>query len=280
VRRYRLTQAPRSSGLLAAGFDVYLLDWGTPDERDAANRLEDYVDGYLPAGIDRVRRIARTDQVNLLGYCFGGLLSVLHAAHHPASPLRGLTALTTPADLQRLGPLGDILDIGGPDVESMLDTHGNLPPHAILHGFRSVKPTAEITQYADLWELLWSDEYVAAYQAMTGWATDHVPLPGGIARQVTQMVKDTAIINDRVVLGGDPVHFADITTPFIHVLGNRDHIVPEASSAPLIGLIGSADKHEMRLNAGHVGLLVGRTAATTTIPTIIEFLQQRSEVAA
>jgi polyhydroxyalkanoate synthase len=62
------------------------------------------------------------------------------------------------------------------------------------------------------------------------------------------------------------------------VLANRDNIVPEASAAPLINLIGSPDKHEVRLDAGHVGLLVGRTAAKTTIPTIIEFLIQRSEM--
>jgi polyhydroxyalkanoate synthase len=53
--------------------------------------------------------------------------------------------------------------------------------------------------------------------------------------------------------------------------------VPEASAAPLIDLVGSSDKHELRLDAGHVGLLVGRTAAKTTIPTIIEFLTERSE---
>ena len=74
------------------------------------------------------------------------------------------------------------------------------------------------------------------------------------------------------------MHLADITVPFLTVLANRDHIVPEASAGPLIDLIGSPDKHELRLEGGHVGLLVGRTAAKTTIPTIIEFLIQRSEI--
>ena len=40
--------------LLKSGFDVWLLDWGVPDERDAQNRLEDYVDAYLPAGITQI----------------------------------------------------------------------------------------------------------------------------------------------------------------------------------------------------------------------------------
>jgi poly[(R)-3-hydroxyalkanoate] polymerase subunit PhaC len=266
--------------LLAAGFDVFLLDWGVPDERDAANELEDYVDDYMPAAIGEVRRVAGADQVNMLGYCFGGLLSVLHAAHHPRSPLRSLSVLTTPADLQQLGPLGDVVGVGGLDVDTVLDPDGNVPPRIILQGFRSLAPTADITRYVNLLEHLWSDDYLAADQAMAAWATGHVPLPGGVARQLAHMVKENSLINDRLVIGGDRVHLSHIKVPFLHVLANRDHIIPEASSAPLVGLVGSPDKHELRLDAGHIGLVVGRTAAKTTIPSIIEFLEQRSEVAA
>ncbi len=262
--------------LLAAGFDVFMLDWGIPDERDAGNVLEDYVDGYLPAAVDQVRRVAGADQVNLFGYCFGGLLSVLYAAHHPKAPLRNLTVLTTPCDLSELGPMGDLL--GSTDVDSVLDADGNVPASVILQGFQTIQPTGQVTQYVDLWERLWSDEYVLAHQAMNGWALDHVPLAGGVARQLGRMVEDNALINDRIVLGGDRVHLADIGFPFLHVMGNRDNIVPEACAAPLLGLVGSPDKHELRLDAGHVGLMVGRTAARTTIPTIIDFLKQRSEV--
>jgi len=56
-----------------------------------------------------------------------------------------------------------------------------------------------------------------------------------------------------------------------------DHIVPERSTAPLIDLVGSPDKHELRLAAGHIGLVVGKTAAKTTVPKIIDFLRRRSE---
>jgi polyhydroxyalkanoate synthase len=87
------------------------------------------------------------------------------------------------------------------------------------------------------------------------------------------------MMTDRLVVGGDRVHLSAITVPFLHVLAKRDHIIPEASSAALIGLVGSPDKHELCLDAGHVGLLVGKTAARTTLPTIIDFLKQRSEVA-
>ena len=77
-----------------------------------------------------------------------------------------------------------------------------------------------------LWQNLWSDEQMAAYQAMGQWTKDHVPFPGGTFRQLTQIMRDNAIINDTVMLGGTPVHLADIHCPFLSVLAERDHIAP------------------------------------------------------
>jgi polyhydroxyalkanoate synthase len=264
--------------LLAAGFDVYLIDWGEPDERDAQNRLEDYVDDYIPAAVQRVLELSGCEEVNLFGYCFGGDLTLLYAAHHPDAPVRSLTVLATPVDFTHMGPLADIFRVGGLDVDDVLDDNGNVPPQVVVQGFRTLKPTAEVSRYVTLWERLWSDEYVASYQAMTGWSDDHVPFPGAAARETVQMlVRDNGMVTDRLAVGGDPVHLRDVRMPFLTVRANRDHIVPPEATAPLIDLVGSEDKHELRLDAGHMGLVVGRTAARTTVPTILDFLRRRSD---
>ena len=89
----------------------------------------------------------------------------------------------------------------------MLDRDGNVPPSIVVQGFRSLTPTAEVTRYVSLWERLWNDEYVASYQAMTGWSDDHVPFPGAAARETVQMlVRDNGMITDRLTVSGDPVH--------------------------------------------------------------------------
>ncbi|MGY1821094.1 alpha/beta fold hydrolase [Geodermatophilus sp. SYSU D00079] len=280
-RSYVLDLTPGNSfveHLLAAGFDVYLLDWGEPDERDAANTLEDYVDDYIPAGIERVREVSGADEVTMVGYCFGGDLALLHAAHSPDSPLRSLTVLATPVDFRHMGPLADLFRVGGLEVASVLDASGNVPPQVVLRGFRALTPTAEVTRYVTLWERLWNDEYVAAYQAMTSWSDDHVPFPGAAAEETVRMlVRDNGMVTDRLTVGGDRVHLSDVRVPFLTVRADRDHIVPPEATAPLIDLVGSPDKHELRLAAGHMGLVVGRTAAKTTVPTIIDFLRRRSE---
>src|SRR5690242_4952505 len=114
--------------LLQAGFDVYMVDWGVPDERDAQNRLEDYVDDYIPAAVERVLELSGCDELNLFGYCFGGNLTLLYAAHHPEAPIRSLSVLATPVDFQKMGPMSDIFRVGGLEVDAVLDENGNVPP--------------------------------------------------------------------------------------------------------------------------------------------------------
>jgi polyhydroxyalkanoate synthase len=282
-RSYVLDLRPGNSfveHLQSAGFDVFLLDWRDADEREAGERLEDYADGYLPAAVEHTLDAAGADTVNLFGYCYGGVLALLYAAHHADAPLRSLTVMATPVDFSQWGLWRDLAEHDLP-LDALLDEDGNVPASTIRQGFRLLKPTGEVRQYATLLDNVWNDEYVAAYQAMTGWSNDHVPFPGGAARQTLEMlVRDNGFVCDRVRLGGDPVRLADIRVPMLTVLAERDHIVPEPVAAPLPDLVGSEENDVLRLDAGHVGLVVGRTAAKITIPRIIEFLQARSEAVA
>ncbi|MFT4126141.1 MAG: alpha/beta fold hydrolase [Gordonia sp. (in: high G+C Gram-positive bacteria)] len=263
--------------LLRAGLDVYLLDWGEPDERDARNGLEYYADGAIPAAIDATCRTSGSDEVNILGYCFGGNLTLLHGAHHPDAPIRSHTVVACPVDYSQLTMGGDLAD-AGLTVDDLIGEDGNVAPQIIFNSFRSLRPVAEITGYVDLLDRLWSDEYVAAYQAMNGWSTDHIPLPGATARQMLGMLRDqNAFMTDSVILGGDRISLRDITVPFLSILGEKDHIVPPGAAEPVNDLVGSTAKEQLRLRGGHIGLVVGRTAAKTTIPTIIEFLIKQSE---
>ena len=283
-RSYVLDLQPGNSfveHLLHAGFDVFLIDWAPADERHADEGLEDYADGYMPEAVRQTLRAAGSDSLNLFGYCYGGVLSLLYAAHHPDEPLRSLTAMATPVDFSQWGLFSELAREGRFDVDSLLDDTGNVPPGAVRQSFRLLKPTGELRQYATLLDNVWNDQYVNAYQAMTTWSNDHVPFPGKAARQTLEMlVRENAFACDRVRLGGDAVSLRDIRVPVLTVLAERDHIVPEATAAPLPDLVGSEERDCLRLDAGHIGLVVGRTAARVTIPRIIEFLKRRSEVVA
>lgn len=107
-RSYVLDLSPDNSfigQLREAGLDVYLLDWGVPDEADAANKLETYVDEYLPRAIHAVDRDCGCPEVNVLGYCFGGILALLLAARHPELPIRAMMTMATPIDFNQNGAI-------------------------------------------------------------------------------------------------------------------------------------------------------------------------------
>src|SRR4051794_23711095 len=280
-RSYILDLHPGNSfveHLRDAGLDVFLLDFGVADERDAQNTLEDYVDGYLPTAMRRALEVSGADELNLIGYCFGGDLSLLTLARHPELPIRSLTCIATPVDFTKMGLMAEAVRPGNLEVDELIDDTGNVPPNVIRQAFRVLKPTADLSKYANLLQNLESDSYLVAHRTMSQWTNDHIPFPGAAAREtVDQLVRRNGFMNDDVTLGGEPVHLSDITCPFLNVIAERDHIVPVEAAAPLIDLVGSKDKDELRLQAGHIGLAVGKTAAKVTIPTIIDFLQKRSE---
>jgi polyhydroxyalkanoate synthase len=280
-RSYILDLHPGNSfveHLRDAGLDVFLLDFGVADERDSQNTLEDYVDGYLPRAMERALEVAGADELNVLGYCFGGDLTLLMAARHPELPIRSLTTIATPTDFTKMGLMTEAVQPGNLEVDELIDDSGNIPPNVIRQAFRVLKPTADLGKYANLLQNLESDKYLVAHRTMSQWTEDHIPFPGEAARQtVDLLVRRNGLMNDDVRLGGEPVHLSDITCPFLNVVAERDHIVPVEAAAPLIDLVGSQDKDELRLQAGHIGLAVGKTAAKVTIPTIVEFLQKRSD---
>jgi poly[(R)-3-hydroxyalkanoate] polymerase subunit PhaC len=279
-RSYILDLSPDNTfvgRLLDAGLDVFLIDWGITDERDADNSFETYVDYYLPQAVKALCAEAGSDGLTVLGYCLGGDLALLLAARHPELPIRNLITMATPVDFSEMGMFSRLFSDGRLDADVLIDATGNVPPESMRNAFRVIKPTGDVSSYVTLWQNLWSDEQMAAFQAMGQWTKDHVPFPGATFRQLVQMMRDNAIVNDTVLLGGKPAHLTDIRCPLLSVLAERDHISPASSVGPVVDLVGSADVEEIRLPAGHVGLTASRTASKLTIPRIVDWIHRHSE---
>lgn len=263
--------------MINQGFDVYLIDWGVPDELESGNTLETYTDGYLPTLVEEVQRQSGNPDVNLFGYCFGGVLSLLAAAGNPDLRLRSLAVMATPIDMRHMGPMSSMMQEGRVDPEDLLDATGNVPADVMLNSFRVLTPTGDVVGYVNLLQNLWNDEFVAAHQVMTDWGRDHIPFPGAAFCQTGHLFsRQNLLATGKIPLGGRTVDLKDITVPFLSILGTKDHIVPPEAADPLIDLVGSADKEELRLNAGHVGLIVGRTAQRHYIPAMADWLARHS----
>jgi len=282
-RSYVLDLYPGNSAvafLLRSGLDVFLLDWGVADEADAGNTLESYADSAIPAAVAAACDAAGAEQLTLLGYCFGGVLSLLACARHPELPIRNLVLMATPVDFNGMQAITALVHEGRLDPDDILEPTGNVPAEVVENAFRLLKPSAEISQYATLWEGLWNDEYMEGYEAMGQWTHDHVPFPGAAFRQtIEQLVRRNALMEGTLELGGGRVDLREIHCAVLNVIAERDHIVPLPAAEPLPRLVGSEDAGELRLAAGHVGLVAGRAAAKVTLPGIAGWIAEHSEPA-
>ena len=115
--------------LLAQGEDVYLIDWGYPDQSDRYLTLDDYINGYIRRCVDVVAKRHKVEKINLLGICQGGAFSLCFASINPGK-IRNLITMVTPVDFHT--PDNMLSNwTRGMDVDLFVDTLENdVPPPA------------------------------------------------------------------------------------------------------------------------------------------------------
>jgi len=264
--------------LIGRGFDVFILEWGVPDVVESANSLETYCDEYLPLASRAAMGVAGSEDLTVFGYCLGGVLSLLFVAGHPEIAVRNLVLQATPVDLDDMSPVIRLLQTDRLKPEELIDETGNVPPALVFDSMRINKPSGELSGYADLWQHLHEDEFVKSYQALMGWARDHIPLAGATFRQLVELfVRRNLLATGRVPLGDRVVDLAAIRCPVLNIVGDHDDIVPPKAVAVLPDLLSNAETTTMLLPAGHVGLIVGRQAAKTFIPAMMDWIESHSE---
>ena len=257
---------------VAAGHEVFLLDWGIPGPVEAGNTLEIYTLEYIPLAVEAIVERTGAEHVDLLGYCLGSVLSLLALAARPDLPVRSLVALATPVDFGELGPLAKLLRQHRLEPADMFDETGNVPASLILSGFRMSQPTGDIATYANLWQSLANDEHAAAHQAFVGWSSAHIPFPGAAFEQMVDlMVRGDLLRTGWFPLGGRHVDLGRIPARVLSVVGERDNLVPPAATAPLAGAL-RRELETLRVPAGHAGLFVGRQAKKNGIPAMLQWL--------
>ncbi|MGN6818973.1 MAG: alpha/beta fold hydrolase [Sphingomonas sp.] len=263
--------------LLDAGFDVFMLDWDAPRADERGLSLESYILDFLPSAVARVKAESGEDELTVVGYCFGGVLSLLWAALHPDSGLANLVTFTTPVDFSKMEMFQSWADRRFFDVDRLVDTFGNCPGDYLYTAFDMLRPGQRAAGNIRLYDNLWNDDFVKSYRMFDRWSADILPLAGEYFRQTTKkLMWGNQLLEGTLEVGGRRVDLGNITVPFLHVAAEHDHIVPTAASAPLIGMIRSRDKNEIVLKGGHVSLVAGGNAIKRLWPNLVEWLGVRS----
>ena len=279
-RGYILDLAPGQSFvefLLKQGYDVFVIDWNPPRPEEKTLGLDHYTQDFIPDSIERVQRATGEADVNLIGYCMGGVLSTIYMATHPKTPVKNLALFTTPIDFSGMKLFSKWSDRRYFDVDRLVDTMGNAPPDMILEAFRMLRPADRTTGSIQLWDNLWNDEFVQSYRMFDRWANDILPLPGEFFRQTTkELMWENRLYKNELTIRGRRADLANIRVPVLHALAEHDHIVPYDAAKPLVQNIGSTDKEEIVLKGGHVSVVAGGNAVRRLWPKLDRWLGQRS----
>lgn len=263
--------------LLRQGYDVFMLDWGSPRDENAGLGFEDYVLDYLPDCVGRVEAHTGEEEVSLVGYCLGGVLALLYQALRVDHPARNLICLATPVDFEGLPLFKRWSDKRYFDVDRLVERLGNVPPEMLQAAFDMLRPAQRTFSQLRLFDRMRDDDFVKATLMIDDWASDHIPFAGECFRQcIKELMWENNLLHERLRVAGRPVELDGIRTPVLHVMAEHDHIVPLAAGKPLVQLVGSADKRDLILKGGHVSLVAGGNALYRLWPQLDRWLAVRS----
>jgi polyhydroxyalkanoate synthase subunit PhaC len=260
--------------LTRCGLDVYLTDWIPPTRDDSWRGFDDYVNCELHDVVRAVQKHSGSSQVNILGYCFGGVLSLMWTALYPET-VKNLVTLATPADAHI--PDSPHFAVAGKmseALEPLLEMYGNCPGWFMNACFKSMAPVHHaVSKYVDLYKNREGAGYTEMFRLFERWMDSDVPMTGAIFREVAdQLFRHNLLIRSDFRVGGTRVDLKNITCPLLNVIGEYDDVVPPRSSIAIEAATASRDLSNLLYPAGHVGMAVSGGAQRKLWPQVAQWL--------
>jgi len=276
VRPYIYDLRPEHSMLRTlrnAGFDVFVVDFGVPDREDENVRLDDYVLDYVPTLIDATLRESGADGLALVGYCMGGLFSLLHVGTFEDERVQALVTIGSPVNFKKMGVVTLAATLGAPGIDRIIDLLGNVPGSVSSAAFKLINGPKALTRYVDLLRNLHDENYVRGFLAINHWVNDMIPYPKEAFRQMfREVVYENRLLGNSLSFGDRKCDLQRIRCPLFAIAGNADTIATPASTRGIVDLVGSQDKSFREVSGGHVAVVAGSHAPEEVWKPIAEWL--------
>lgn len=252
--------------LVNNGFDVYLLDWGTPGYEDRNMKLDDFIIDYIPRAVKKVLKTSKVDELSILGYCMGGTMTSIFAALYPELPIRNLIFMTSPFDFEDSGSYGAMLNEKYFNIDKVVDTLGVIPPEMIDFGNKLSKPMANFYgPFVSLVDRVDNENFVRSFKLLQKWLNDGIPFPGESYRQwIRDFYQKNKLIKGELVVRGRKVDLKNITANVLNLAGQNDLIAQPHMVEALMDAISSKDKQFKNLPVGHTSITFGSQASKIT----------------
>ncbi len=256
-----------AEALVAAGFDVFCLDWGAPEDEDRYLEWDDF-QRRIGRCVRAVLRESGATKLGLLGYCIGGTLTTIYTAQHPEQ-VAALVNLAGPIDFSHAGFLGEMTDPRWFDPHAIASA-GNMSALQMQSGFVALRPTSQLAKVVSLLDKAFDPEAREAFQALDGWASDNIAFPAAAyATYIEELYQKNNLVAGQHRVLGAAVDLAAIRCPVLTVGTDRDHICPLPAASALNERASSSAQEVFVISGGHVGAVVGAKASRTLYPKLV-----------
>jgi polyhydroxyalkanoate synthase subunit PhaC len=241
---------------VAQGHSVFLVSWRNAGAEQGGLGWDDYLEQGVAQALDVVRRVAKCDRINTLGFCIGGTLlacALAVAAARGERPAASMTLLTTLLDFSDTGEIGLLVnDASVAARETAIGRGGLLQGRELAQVFAALRANDLIWPYVVNGYL--KGQAPPAFDLLY-WNSDATNLPGPMACWYLR----NAYLENRLcqpggtVQCGVPVDFRRIDVPTFVYASKEDHIVPWTSAFAATGLLGD----DVRFVLGASGHIAG-----------------------
>jgi len=270
--------------LVDAGRPTYLVEYGVVSFRDRNLGMEHWIEEVVPAAIRQVSAHAGGRPVHLVGWSLGGTFALLAAAADASLPIASITVLGSPFDVRQVplvAPLRPLLQVtdGRGAITRIYQAAGAAPQPLVRWAFQLSSFQRFVTKPLAIIRNLDDADYLAQIQAVDRFTAHMVAYPGRTFGQLYhRLLKANALVDGTFEVGDRTVTIGDITAPVLVFGGANDGIAPiEAVKAVVPMLTGSSEARFEIVPGGHLGMLTGRRARTSTWPLIDEWVEQWTE---
>jgi polyhydroxyalkanoate synthase len=242
---------------VAQGHTVFAISYRNPDESMRNVALDDYLLRGPYEALDVIAEITGTKQVNMVGLCLGGTLTVMLIAHLAAQgghPVRSATLLNTLVDFSEPGPMGHFLDAESVKrLDRKMQKRGYLDSSEMAGMFDLLRARDLIWNYVSTGWLM--GEKPPAFDILT-WNADGTRMPADMhSFYLRCCYVENQLAQDRMTLAGTPLHLKSVEADAYILAAREDHIAPWTSSYATTRLLGG-DVRFVLSSSGHVAGIV------------------------
>lgn len=263
--------------LLARGYPTYVVDYGAISFSDRALGLEHWVDDVIPNAVEAVVRDSGRDDIQLVGWCLGGIMALLASAARDL-PVRSVGMIASPFDFTRVrmaAPIRALASLtGGALGTTLYRMLGGAPAPLVSLGFRATALDRYVTKPVVLAQHLHDRDWIAHSQAVDEYMANMLAYPGRTFGQLYhQFFRVNELAGGTLELGDHRIELSKIDVPVLAVGGISDVLAPIDAVHHVGGLLpNSPDVRLETAPGGHLGVLTGRSAVRTTWIFLDEFL--------